>query len=410
VDDAVTRIIITLAILAAYWRWEAILLLDRESSSDQTRNSFWRSPKRVVERLQKRDSRELTEGDLKDSLSIRHGHIRDVKVSLYAVVRDEMFFMPAFFDHYRRLGVQQFIVLDDGSSDGTSEFLEGQPDCAVLSTQFSYGQMLSLRSADGRLTRDRAGVFLRRAIPKKYLLGKYVVYADADEFLILPPEVGSLSVLIDQLASSRIDCVAASLIDFFPRTVAGLNSKTAPSSFAALVAAYPCFDALTLLDLQSGRQPHQVNISASGRLFAQYGVKQAPPFLSWLPGWVVDALPFPVPRTACMKTPIVRWTENVWLKSSHKANVAPPSDILLAMAHFKFTWDLARRVAAAMQRKSHYRGSQKYFQYHRLLKRLSAGSRSFVGPATRVYQDPESFEGTGLMKWHFSLTPNGHAY
>jgi hypothetical protein len=266
--------------------------------------------------------------------------------------------------------------------------------------------MLSLRNADGRLTIDRAGKFLRRTIPKKYLLGKYAVYADADEFLILPPEVGSLPVLIDQLASSRIGCVAASLIDFFPPTVAGLNSKTAPSSFAALVAANPCFDALTLLDLQSRRQPRQLNPSTSARLFAQYGIKQAPGFLSWLPGWAVDALPFPVPRTALMKTPIVRWTEDVWLKSSHKANVAPPSDILLALAHFKFTGDFARRVKAAMQRKSHYRGSQKYFQYNRLLKRLSAGSRSFVGPTTRVYQGPESFNGTGLMKWHFPLGAN----
>jgi hypothetical protein len=329
-----------------------------------------------------------------------------VKVSLYAIVRDEIFFMPAFFDHYRRLGVQQFIILDDGSSDGTVEFLENQPDCAVLSSRFRFGQMLTVRRADGRYKRSRAGRLLKKAIPKKYLIGKYAVYTDADEFLILPKGVEGLPLLIDQLARRGIQCVAASLIDFFPRTVAGLNTRTAGSSFEELVAAYPCFDAVPLLDIQSGRQPRHASISASSRLFGQCGVKESPNFLSWLPGWVVDALPLPVPRTAWMKTPIVHWSEEVWLRGSHKANVSPPADILLAMAHFKFTGDFARRVAVAMQQRSHAHGSQKYFQYHRLLQRLSAGSGSFVGSATRVYQDPESFDGTGLMRWPRSLEAN----
>ena len=36
-----------------------------------------------------------------------------------AIVHDEMFFLQAFLAHYRRLGADRFIILDDCSTDGT---------------------------------------------------------------------------------------------------------------------------------------------------------------------------------------------------------------------------------------------------------------------------------------------------
>ena len=38
-----------------------------------------------------------------------------------AIVHDEMFFLEAFLAHYRRLGADRFIILDDCSTDGTIE-------------------------------------------------------------------------------------------------------------------------------------------------------------------------------------------------------------------------------------------------------------------------------------------------
>ena len=38
-----------------------------------------------------------------------------------AIVHDEMFFLEAFLEHYRRLGADRFIILDDCSTDGTIE-------------------------------------------------------------------------------------------------------------------------------------------------------------------------------------------------------------------------------------------------------------------------------------------------
>ncbi|HET7203455.1 MAG TPA: glycosyltransferase family 2 protein, partial [Steroidobacteraceae bacterium] len=53
-----------------------------------------------------------------------HGSPReDARATAFAVVKDEMYNLRSFLDHHRRLGVDQFIVLDDRSSDGTREWL-----------------------------------------------------------------------------------------------------------------------------------------------------------------------------------------------------------------------------------------------------------------------------------------------
>lgn len=47
------------------------------------------------------------------------------------VVKDEIERMKLFFEHYRALGVRQFIVIDNDSSDGTREFVSAQKDARV---------------------------------------------------------------------------------------------------------------------------------------------------------------------------------------------------------------------------------------------------------------------------------------
>ena len=47
------------------------------------------------------------------------------------VVKDEIERMKLFFEYYRALGVRQFIVIDNNSSDGTREFVSAQKDTRV---------------------------------------------------------------------------------------------------------------------------------------------------------------------------------------------------------------------------------------------------------------------------------------
>ncbi len=57
--------------------------------------------------------------DFANPFRVVHGTLRDARASAFAIVKDEMFYLPSFLDHHRRLGVDQFVILDDQSSDGT---------------------------------------------------------------------------------------------------------------------------------------------------------------------------------------------------------------------------------------------------------------------------------------------------
>lgn len=63
-----------------------------------------------------------------DNLSLDDNDRSPVMIT---VVRDELCRMKLFFEHYRRLGVRQFIIIDNASTDGTREYAAKQPDARV---------------------------------------------------------------------------------------------------------------------------------------------------------------------------------------------------------------------------------------------------------------------------------------
>ena len=106
--------------------------------------------------------------DFANPFRVVHGTLRDARASAFAIVKDEMFYLPSFLDHHRRLGVDQFVILDDQSSDGTRELLAAQPDCLVLESPFRFGEEVAVPGSDGR-RRERAGILFKSLIPQRFL-------------------------------------------------------------------------------------------------------------------------------------------------------------------------------------------------------------------------------------------------
>lgn len=57
---------------------------------------------------------------------------------LVSCVRNEMVRLPRFLGHYRKLGVQHFLFVDNASEDGLGDFLTAQPDCSWWLAEGSY--------------------------------------------------------------------------------------------------------------------------------------------------------------------------------------------------------------------------------------------------------------------------------
>src|SRR5260370_8136498 len=61
-----------------------------------------------------------------------------IEIRAFMTVRDEMLRLRQNLAHHRNIGVRRFLVVDNGSTDGSREFLLAQPDCHVFLTRNSY--------------------------------------------------------------------------------------------------------------------------------------------------------------------------------------------------------------------------------------------------------------------------------
>lgn len=335
-----------------------------------------------------------------DALTVIHGEFCDVRYNVYAIVRDEMFFMPAFLDHYRRLGVEQFVMFDDGSVDGTRAFLCTQPDCVVLSSDLKYGDPVNVRFPDGKTGRKRFGPMLKSIIPRKFFDGKYAIYVDADEFLILPSST-SLPEMFDTLENNKISHITAGMMDFYPEFVTDLNEVVAPSSFEELVALYPYMDSGQLFTIDEGEWPRGLSLSASARMLLQHGIGVKPKPTGWK-GLFRRIVGKNARVSAARKTPIARWSKEFWMPNSHDMNVPPYPHAYLALAHFKFTHSFRERIRKALEWGSYSKQGEKFLLYQELIKRVESLDGSLLGPESVRYEDARQLEKLGQIKWPFA--------
>lgn len=331
------------------------------------------------------------------SISIVAGELRRGCTSVYSVMRNERFLLPAYLDHYRSLGAAQFLILSDRSDDGTDEYLRDQDDCVLLRSPHAYGDWLDM-PAGSAVRRRRAGVLMKGIIPRIYLHGQVAIYADADEFLVLPPGLASITDLVTTMAHEGSTAVYASMVEMYPERLSALEDVTiTPESLDQLLAISPYFDACALVKLDLGAEvPTIVGSSASTRLFRRFAVGQR--------RRVFDMLPLPARRlvttrtfsSAVYKTPVVDFQDGVDLADSHRAAGASYSRMLLGLLHFKFTPDSLRKVPRIIAEKSHSRQSRKYVGYELLFDEMRRSEGSFLGPDSRRYEGAESLAAVGL--------------
>jgi tetratricopeptide (TPR) repeat protein len=124
-------------------------------------------------------------------------------VVLFAPAYNELTNLPHFLQHYRRIGVHRFVIVDNFSSDGTGEYLRDQPDVILYRTQDNFAASCSgMRWIN--LLMDRHG-------------GEWCLYADADEELIYPGyESTPLDRLIEYLDGQGAEAMAGFMLDVYP--------------------------------------------------------------------------------------------------------------------------------------------------------------------------------------------------
>lgn len=316
-------------------------------------------------------------------------------VTVIAVIKNEIFYLRAFLDYYRKLGASRFVFLDDQSTDGGLDFLLQQPDCGVLTSDLTYGQFIQGEKVD---------VLWRNALALTYSKNRWALVVDADEFLKLPIGFHTLDELVTSLDKLACTAVGAIMVDFYPESVDELKNATPPRDAAEMFARHPYFD-----DLPHGQWVKDRNEfrryygGVRDRLMKAYGIdcsKRRRP-LQTIKEQLRRAIGYKKPKgfNAIHKVPLMSWCDGTEYKSTHIANRPPFPGIHLPLVHFKFTGSFGRKISTAISSGAYHNNSAAYFEYAKLLDEMQKQQGSFIGSCSRAYRNRSDFLRSDLLRF-----------
>lgn len=326
-----------------------------------------RARRQVMESIRKNET-ELSPLFQPDSFFETHGEVERLAqagVACVAVVRNEMYRLPDFLRHYRAMGVRNFAVIDNMSTDGSFEYLAEQEDVVVFRTAESYKA-------------SRFGVSWHNQIARNLLLDQWVLTVDSDELLVFPgQDTQSLSDLCEELDRGGYEALFAPMIDMYsdkPLTASGYQPGE------SLIEYFPFFDG-------DGYQHYWTPACAyrsmtgglRGRVFWNFRVK-------------------PAPQPPVMnKVPLVKFgPDTMYFSSTHEVTprkVAPQTGALL---HFKFLPDFHRRAVEEVHRQEHFAGAREYEIYMNKLQ--ESPDSVFMYSGSRRYTGIDSLIAAGLVR------------
>jgi hypothetical protein len=277
---------------------------------------------------------ELLTDAIKSDALLRHDLV------VVAVVRNEMTMLPHFLAHYRTLGVNCFIFVDNCSDDGSREYLHGQPDVVLY-------------SADTEYKHSYYGVAWQQAVLGNLCLNKWVLLADADELLVYENcEKQPLADLVAEVEAEGADAVRVDMIDMYPFGDLNEADFTQQSPFAAA----PWFDRAPITPWRLG----------SGWFSNGTG------YVSHLRHRL---LPNAVPHDfVSQKFALLRYRP--WVRVSqgvHYAANLTVSSRSCWFAHFKYHAGFKEKVMTEIHRGQHFNDAAEYRRYAALLAEGKGG-------------------------------------
>ena len=321
------------------------------------------------------------------------------RATVCCIVHDEMYFLPAFLAYYRRLGVDRFVVLDDRSTDGTAEYLGQQPDVMVVESPLRYFEEIAYApEAKARVRELRAVRLWRDQLMDQFCTGQWALAVDPDEFLAIPGD--DLPAFLAGLEAEGAEAAWGVMVDMYPEKAADILVAGEGEARPFSLDGPWYFDGRPHLDPAQEREsppvPRMVYPGSVARLFAEW--KVLPQGTRWqqlkrrISGFRYE------PSQMIHKTPIVFWKAGDWFLNCHVTSKPVSRTRVVAMMHFKFTTDLGRKIAYALETGGYNQGSRSYRLYATLLARMRDADAGFLAPVSRRYASARDFLDAGVAR------------
>ena len=319
----------------------------------------------------------------------------------FLCIRNESVRLPAVLEYYRQAGVDWFFVIDNDSTDGSTEFLLSQPDCSVFSTRSSF--------ADSNFGMDWINALL-----EQHGIGHWRLFVDADELFVYPySEDVTLPELCRYLEDRRDEGVYAFMMDMYS---AGPIADAEYRAGQKFIDVCPLFDPdyqlrrrVGIPGLVSGFPP--MEFVGGPRLRSMYPEFVGKGPLSYaIPrgftklrgtrlGYLLDKWPWirsmPSPPLLS-KMPLTFGSPGRVYVNNHRTTPLRLSQVTGVLLHFKFFADFHQRVATALAEGQHFDGGSEYARYAAALRANAAVSLAFPGSVR--YRNSEDLLDRGLLR------------
>ena len=298
----------------------------------------------------------------------RTAQIEHGAVLAFVVVRNEALRLPYFLDHYRRLGVGHFLIVDNHSRDGSRDYLAAQPDVSLWATKSGYKQ-------------SRFGLDWVTWLQRRHGAGHWCLTLDADEILVYPYwETRNLQALTFRLEAEGRRSFGTMMLDMYPK---GPLEQQSYLPGQDPMEVLPWFDGGNyIVQVQPRMRNLWIQGGVRARAFFSREPRRAP---------------------TLNKVPLVRWDRSyAYVNSTHA--ILPRglnavydekggewlSGVLL---HTKFLPVVVEKSREERQRREHFHNSALYDDYYHSV----IASPDLWCPQSSLYSGWQQLEAMGLM-------------
>lgn len=250
------------------------------------------------------------------------------EVAVLCLFRDGMTFLPHYLDHHRKLGVSHFVFIDNGSVDGSTEFIKAQPDTTLFHSRLFFG--------------DYKHTF-KKFLCEEFGTNNWGLLLDIDECFDFPmSDQITLQQFISYLEANGYNTVVANLLDMFSNQ-AILELVESQEDMSAM---YQYYDLTHLDKADYNKVFGTTNQVANDRIQTLIGGVRKRFF-----------------NTAAILTkhPLFRLEPGVACVSNcHDIRFAKVADITAVMYHYKYNKDFKMIVQRALDEKGYYGGAGGY--------------------------------------------------